>query len=529
MIRHPFVLLLLLVVCASPVGAKQFRSLLIHEDSGAYLARETQTVDNDVAPQAVVPLRDEILWHRYQATIIYSTSISLEAAVFTGAWDGLAMHELAGDGTPLWTVADDLSTTAAATDADVFGSATENAGINGTTIRAWEMGDNRPLWSSNIPNCAVPDGAVKVARDGSILTAAIITAGNFVKLCNYDVATGDKISTYDCAAPSTPRAVAISDDGSLVAVRASTTLYVVETATGALRWSAGIGASADPLAMSGDGNVIASGWTTLRVYVWNGSTYQLEWTNDGGGSSRYLRCCSLSADGSVLVAGWYNISYNQNRLQWYDVASSTPRWTYDAPQAGGGYQELPSRVAVDRTGQYAVLGAWGDEHNTNPEVLVFEERSPAPIFSIDTPGSVFDVAICAGTGGGVYISSCGKNVHANEMGSGGDVYAAEVDIVTAVPDERLASRPAVDVYPNPFNPRTTIRCALSVAGDMRLDIYSADGRLVRKLVEGSYGAGPHDFNWAGLDDAGRPLASGVYLARLRTSSSRSMERMVLLR
>jgi len=522
-------LMLLLVAAGDPVGAEEFRRVMIDGESGSFLEVDRRSGSADESTPAAEPMRDEILWHRYQTAIFYSTSLSLEERLFTGAWDGVAMHELEGDGTPLWTVLEGPSYTAGAADADVFGSATENAGIGGATINAWQQGSDRPLWSSEIPDCNVPARCVAVARDGSILTVAMNMPGTFVRLYSYDVATGDKISTFDCAPPSSARALKMSDDGSLVVVRASSTLYVVETATGTMRWSGSIGASADPLAFSGDGNVIASGWTALMVYQWNGAGYPLSWSYDGGGSSWYLRCCALSADGNALIAGWNASGYGQNKVQWFDTASSTPNWTYLAEESGGSYQELPSDVAIDQDGEYAVVGAWGDALNTNPEVLVFERRSAAPVFSIDSPGSIYDVAISAAVNGAVYVSACGKNVHANQFGNGGDVYAAVVGAATAIADDRIEWKSALGVFPNPFNPRTTLRCTLPQAGGIELDIFVLDGRLLRRLVRGSYPAGSHDFTWDGFDDQGRPVPSGTYLARLRTTRDAAVRRIVLLR
>jgi hypothetical protein len=69
-------------------------------------------------------------------------------------------------------------------------------------------------------------------------------------------------------------------------------------------------------------------------------------------------------------------------------------------------------------------------------------------------------------------------------------------------------------HPNPFNPRTTIRFDLPVAGQAQLSIYDLAGRLVRVLVEGEIPAGSHEAVWDGRDAAGRAVPSGSYLARL---------------
>ena len=84
-------------------------------------------------------------------------------------------------------------------------------------------------------------------------------------------------------------------------------------------------------------------------------------------------------------------------------------------------------------------------------------------------------------------------------------------------------------HPNPFNPSTTIRYELAAAGDVRLRVFDAAGRLVRTLVDAREGAGAHDVVFDGRDDAGRPMASGVYFYRLDAGSATQTRKMVLLK
>ncbi|MCP4545734.1 MAG: T9SS type A sorting domain-containing protein [bacterium] len=519
----------MIAVLISPALADESRRIMVHDESGEFLEREWLAGDAETPAPVTESQRDEILWHYNQDTILYSTEFSMADRLFTGAWDGVAMFDLTGDGIPLWAVNDGVSYTSASGDLDIFGSATETPAINGVTISAWEQGDSQPLWAYALPDCSIQEYCIVMSRDGSILTVALSIPGTYVRLCSFDAQTGEKLSTFDCPSPASPRALEICDDGSLVVVRASATLYVVETATGTQRWTVGVGASASPLAFSGDGSTIASGWSSMRVYRWNGSTYAFAWATSGGGSNWYLRCCALSTDGSALVAAWNSSSYNQNKMQWYDTTGSTPEWTFLGPLATGSYQELPSCVAIDPSGQYAVMGAWGDEPGLIPEVQVFRKTGSTPVFAINSPGSIFDVAICSDSGGNVYVSACGKHVHANEMGSGGDLYAAAAGVITAIEDDIAPPQSALGIFPNPFNPTTTLRCLLPEAGRIDLDIYGADGRLLRTLAQGTFTAGTHNFTWNGLDDAGQPQASGIYLARLRTAGSVVTEQVVLVR
>ena len=83
-------------------------------------------------------------------------------------------------------------------------------------------------------------------------------------------------------------------------------------------------------------------------------------------------------------------------------------------------------------------------------------------------------------------------------------------------------------YPNPFNPRTTIRFELPRAGSVQLVVFDPAGRLVRVLVESELDQGAHDTDWDGRDASGRKVGSGSYLARLRSGGKVETVRMALV-
>jgi hypothetical protein len=82
-------------------------------------------------------------------------------------------------------------------------------------------------------------------------------------------------------------------------------------------------------------------------------------------------------------------------------------------------------------------------------------------------------------------------------------------------------------YPNPFNAGTTVRFYLPRADDVELAIYDLRGRLVRTLRAGRLAAGPHAEVWRGRDDQDRPVASGVYLCRLKTGNGTMATKLTL--
>ncbi|MEZ4389099.1 MAG: alpha-amylase family glycosyl hydrolase [Candidatus Krumholzibacteriia bacterium] len=83
--------------------------------------------------------------------------------------------------------------------------------------------------------------------------------------------------------------------------------------------------------------------------------------------------------------------------------------------------------------------------------------------------------------------------------------------------------------PNPFNPATRIRYALSDAGNARLAVFDLAGRQVAVLWDGVQAAGTHTARWDGRDHAGRSVGAGVYLARLEAGGETTSMKLVLAR
>ena len=85
------------------------------------------------------------------------------------------------------------------------------------------------------------------------------------------------------------------------------------------------------------------------------------------------------------------------------------------------------------------------------------------------------------------------------------------------------------VYPNPFNPVSTIRYDLPQRAEVALTVYDILGREVRTLVAGMQEAGYKSAVWDGTDDRGQPVSSGVYLYRIQAGGFTQTRKMALLR
>jgi hypothetical protein len=100
---------------------------------------------------------------------------------------------------------------------------------------------------------------------------------------------------------------------------------------------------------------------------------------------------------------------------------------------------------------------------------------------------------------------------------------------TASPPSEASWRLALEGHPNPFNPATTLRLTLPDASAARVDIVDLLGRRVRTFRIAASAPGLREILWRGTDESGRPVASGVYIARLVQGSRAVQCKLVLLR
>jgi hypothetical protein len=84
-------------------------------------------------------------------------------------------------------------------------------------------------------------------------------------------------------------------------------------------------------------------------------------------------------------------------------------------------------------------------------------------------------------------------------------------------------------YPNPFNPSTTFKYALSEDAHVSLKVYNMLGQLVATIVDESQLAGYHRSVWDGKNEFGQNVASGIYIYRIVAGGFVETKRMVLIK
>jgi hypothetical protein len=524
-------------LAAAQAPAKDLQTLMIEDGDGTRTRESVVASASELvrvnSPAEQDPADGGVIWHNTLTdAIIQSTSISaaadrLCAGTYLNPPREVELIPLEGDGTPDWVFPGTDFRVAASRNGDVIVGVDKLT--SGVTLYRWHPESSAFDWSYNIPSCSIGGvRSVVVSPDASTIALSVTMQNpQFARLYLFDPDSPVPIATCDASEGTFARNLDITADGRYIAFIAGADAYVFDRDTQTTRWSGSMGASNDPIAISGDGNYLAYGWTMLYMREWTGSTYDLLWTAPGGAFR--LRSCRFSFDASTFVAGWYHSSTHlQNRIQLYEVPSSTPLWTHLNAMGSGGYQDVPYEIAITATGGHLVVGSWGDQANTNAEVQIFERASSEPVLTVDTPGSVFSVDIAEDSRGGVYAAACGKHVHANQTGRGGDLYSIRVTDPSAAGEDGLwADQIRLEMRPNPCVTEAAIRLVLAHEARTQIGVFAPDGRLLRVLDRGVMSAGTHPLQWDGTAASGRAAEPGVYFLRVDAGAHSAAARIIL--
>jgi len=95
------------------------------------------------------------------------------------------------------------------------------------------------------------------------------------------------------------------------------------------------------------------------------------------------------------------------------------------------------------------------------------------------------------------------------------------DIEVSMEEGLVPSEFSISSFPNPFNPSTNIKYALTEDSRVELGIFDMLGRKIKSLVSDHRNKGFHTVKWNGDDENGRAVPSGTYFYRIEVQSSRT--------
>ncbi|HOQ81423.1 MAG TPA: FlgD immunoglobulin-like domain containing protein, partial [Candidatus Cloacimonadota bacterium] len=85
------------------------------------------------------------------------------------------------------------------------------------------------------------------------------------------------------------------------------------------------------------------------------------------------------------------------------------------------------------------------------------------------------------------------------------------------------------IYPNPFNPTTTIFYALGEVSNVKVSIYNVKGELVKNYDMANQSIGDHKIVWNGFDNNNKACTSGIYFFRVETDSYSMTKKAVMIK
>jgi hypothetical protein len=226
------------------------------------------------------------------------------------------------------------------------------------------------------------------------------------------------------------------------------------------------------------------------------------------------------------------------RIIAFGPASATvrdPSGNSIALDPGGSYvSEIPNAIAL----RGIVSGT-----PANPST----QSQPHDVFDIPLAASGGYVVMLAGEGSGeagVYAESYSPALSTQAMDAAGSVSLGQTRTfvisydaltrgvsladVTGVEGSGDGWAPRLVTSPNPAWGEVAIGWIIPNGGQAELSVYDVLGRRIATLHDGPIAAGPGGTTWKGLNDAGRPVARGVYFVRLTSQLQTTVARVVLL-
>ena len=205
---------------------------------------------------------------------------------------------------------------------------------------------------------------------------------------------------------------------------------------------------------------------------------------------------------------------------------------------------VPSGLAVDSVnGKIYLTNSWGKIQQLNLDGSNFQ---PNLITGLKSPAEVtVDMA-----GPKLYWTEKGRIRRANLNGKNIQDIATGLEVPISITlggslvHTLSPMAPATTVlseqtsllanYPNPFNPETWIPYQLAKSADVTLSIYAVDGRLIRTLALGHQPVGLYESQsraayWDGRNEAGEPVASGVYFYTFTAGEFTATRKMLILK
>ncbi len=275
-----------------------------------------------------------------------------------------------------------------------------------------------PLWTATFPFTANGPSLLSVDELGDTLAVAAYDNNGpgavQLRLLSGDSGATRVVINFQAAGLD---ALTISADGKRTALGVAQRLLVLDE-TGSVLLDQPLNSAVNDLALDGDGSRLLVGMLG-EVLVFDGSAGVYSQAHrEQLGPNEIAKRVALSEDGSTYaVARW---AFGANETLRYEVYSGASfQMLNQVTQISGGaaFQNSPVAVEMSADGQRVAFASWG-KGDADPEVLLLQRGVAQPLLEIDLPGSAMGVALDPT---GTKLAVLTKNLHANQLGSTGEV------------------------------------------------------------------------------------------------------------
>jgi outer membrane protein assembly factor BamB len=257
---------------------------------------------------------------------------------------------------------------------------------------------------------------------------------------------------------------------------------------------------------------------------------------------------SMLRDSTIVVLG-KGVFWDNTSVRELSMADGSEKWYYLAP---GRVNYLYDDIARDQfiVGSWwpsdlqpYIPSCWGiralDRNGTRKWSQVFYcSIYPYPEFACGANGNIYaccrdSVVSAFDPEGNLMWTHHFNSLAANpiilengmlEVKSGGNVYGFYTDRMSSGIASSKPSETNINVFPNPFNPSTTISFSSLKDTHVKLEIYSLSGQKVAKPVDEFRRAGDHSVVFKGND-----LPAGLYLYRYEADGLVKTGKMMLVK
>ena len=260
------------------------------------------------------------------------------------------------------------------------------------------------------------------------------------------------------------------------------------------------------VAFSPNGTTLAAVAPDNTVTLWNVATKTKIATFSG--HNHYLTSVAFSPDGTTLASG----SADETIRLW-NVATKAHIATLNAHSAVGAVAFSPDGTTLAAGVGDGTVALWDVATKTHIAIL-----SGHPFWVHSVAFSPDGTILASGSDDEtVKLWDVSEWKRAKRL--------ARAEERSGLPDGPQLAQNA----PNPFNSETVLSYFLHAPGPARLEVFALTGQRVAVLRQGPQPVGYHRLRWNGRDDAGRFVASGMYLYRLETDEGTLTRKLMLLR